>query len=68
MADGTKPKGPLGAAKPAQGLRGPTGLAAGEAAAVGISGPIDRLGQDPGVRFGPAVVATASAIAAALAR
>ncbi len=44
------------------------GLAAGEAAAVGISGPIDRLGQDPGVRFGPAVVATASAIAAALAR
>lgn len=35
MADGTKPKGPLGAAKPAQGLRGPTGLAAGEAAAQG---------------------------------
>lgn len=35
MADGTKPKGPLGAAKPAQGLRGPTGLAEGEAAAQG---------------------------------
>lgn len=35
MADGGKPKGPLGASQPAQGLRGPTGLAQGDAAAQG---------------------------------
>jgi hypothetical protein len=35
MADGGKPKGPLGAAKPAQGLRGPAGLAKGDEVAQG---------------------------------
>jgi len=35
-------------------------------AAVGISGPLDRLGEDPGPVFGPAVVATAQAVARAL--
>lgn len=33
-------------------------------AAVGISGPLGRLGNDPGPRFGPAVVAAAAAIGA----
>lgn len=31
-------------------------------AAVGISGPVDRLGDEPGRRYGPAVVAAAVAI------
>jgi DNA-binding IclR family transcriptional regulator len=35
-------------------------------AAVGISGPVDRLGPTPGERFGPAVVAAAHKIEAAL--
>ncbi|HEX7133975.1 MAG TPA: IclR family transcriptional regulator [Iamia sp.] len=35
-------------------------------AAVGISGPVDRLGPTPGARFGPAVVAAARRIEAAL--
>jgi DNA-binding IclR family transcriptional regulator len=35
-------------------------------AAVGISGPVDRLGPAPGERFGPAVVAAARQIEAAL--
>lgn len=35
-------------------------------AAVGISGPIDRLGPTPGERFGPAVVEAARRIEAAL--
>ncbi len=35
-------------------------------AAVGISGPVDRLGPTPGQRFGPAVVASARRIEAAL--
>lgn len=35
------------------------------AAAVGVSGPIERLSRDPGPRFGPDVVATATVIAAA---
>lgn len=34
-------------------------------AAVGISGPLDRLGRTPGPRHGPAVLAAAEAIAAA---
>jgi len=33
-------------------------------AAVGVSGPIERLTRDPGPRFGPDVVAAAAAIAA----
>ena len=36
-------------------------------AAVGISGPIGRLGDDPGPRFGPAVIQAAAAIGRALA-
>lgn len=36
-------------------------------AAVGISGPLDRLGDDLGPRFGPAVVDAAGAIAVAAA-
>ncbi len=36
-------------------------------AAVGISGPLGRLGADPGARFGPAVADAARRIAAALA-
>lgn len=35
-------------------------------AAVGISGPVDRLGPTPGERFGPAVAAAARQIEAAL--
>ncbi len=35
-------------------------------AAVGISGPLDRLGVQPGPRFGPAVVRAATAVAEAL--
>ncbi len=35
-------------------------------AAVGISGPVDRLGPAPGERFGPAVVAAAHQIESAL--
>lgn len=35
-------------------------------AAVGISGPVDRLGPTPGERFGPAVVEAATKIEAAL--
>ena len=35
-------------------------------AAVGISGPLHRLGDDPGARFGPAVAEAARAVAAAL--
>lgn len=35
-------------------------------AAVGISGPLDRLGDDPGPRYGPEVVRAARAVAAAL--
>lgn len=35
-------------------------------AAVGISGPVDRLGPTPGERFGPAVVAAAHRIESAL--
>lgn len=38
----------------------------GVLAAVGISGPVDRLGPTPGKRHGPAVVAAASRIEAAL--
>jgi DNA-binding IclR family transcriptional regulator len=34
-------------------------------AAVGISGPLGRLGTDPGPRFGPAVAQAAAAISAA---
>lgn len=34
-------------------------------AAVGISGPLDRLGEDPGRRYGAAVLAAAAAIVAA---
>ncbi|WCO66350.1 IclR family transcriptional regulator [Iamia majanohamensis] len=37
-------------------------------AAVGISGPVDRLGPTPGPRHGPAVVAAATRIASALPR
>jgi DNA-binding IclR family transcriptional regulator len=33
-------------------------------AAVGVSGPVDRLGPDPGSRFGAAVVAAADRLAA----
>jgi DNA-binding IclR family transcriptional regulator len=33
-------------------------------AAVGISGPLERLGVDPGERFGAAVLAAARRIAA----
>ncbi|MEZ5139595.1 MAG: IclR family transcriptional regulator [Acidimicrobiales bacterium] len=36
-------------------------------AVVGISGPVGRLGADPGARFGPAVEAAAAAVAAAVA-
>jgi DNA-binding IclR family transcriptional regulator len=36
-------------------------------AAVGISGPLERLGEDPGPRYGPAVARAAHAVAAALA-
>lgn len=36
-------------------------------AAVGISGPVERLGDRPGARHGPAVVAAAAAITAAVA-
>lgn len=43
-----------------------TGRAGDTVAAVGISGPIGRLGNDPGPRFGPAVVAAAARIEAAL--
>jgi len=35
-------------------------------AAISVSGPIERLGTDPGGRFGPAVVRAASEVAAAL--
>ncbi|HRW36842.1 MAG: IclR family transcriptional regulator [Acidimicrobiales bacterium] len=35
-------------------------------AVVGISGPVGRLGADPGTRFGPAVEAAAAAVAAAM--
>lgn len=35
-------------------------------AAVGISGPVDRLGDQPGARFGAAVAQAASAITAAV--
>ena len=35
-------------------------------AAIGISGPLHRLGDDPGARFGPAVAAAAAAVAATL--
>lgn len=35
-------------------------------AAVGISGPLERLSEDPGPRFGPAVARAARAVAAAL--
>lgn len=34
----------------------------GVIAAVGISGPLGRLGTDPGVRFGPAVLAAATLV------
>lgn len=37
-------------------------------AAVGISGPVDRLGPTPGERHGPAVVVAATRIASALPR
>jgi DNA-binding IclR family transcriptional regulator len=37
-------------------------------AAVGISGPVDRLGPDPGSRFGAAVVAAADRLASAVVR
>lgn len=37
-------------------------------AAVGISGPVDRLGPTPGDRHGPAVVAAATRIASSLPR
>lgn len=36
--------------------------AGGLLAAVSVSGPIDRMGREPGARFGPAVAATAAAI------
>ena len=36
-------------------------------AAISVSGPIDRLGRRPGVRFGPAVLAAAHALEARLA-
>ena len=42
-------------------VRGPGGRTV---AAVGISGPIGRLGPDPGAGFGPAVVAAAAEIGA----
>jgi DNA-binding IclR family transcriptional regulator len=38
----------------------------GVLAAVSIGGPVDRLGRQPGRRFGPAVVAAAADIAAGL--
>lgn len=44
-------------------VRDPSGTVV---AAVGISGPVDRLGPRPGERHGPAVVAAARRIAAAL--
>jgi len=34
-------------------------------AAIGVSGPVERLTRDPGARFGPAVVAAAAQVAAA---
>ncbi len=37
-------------------------------AALSVSGPVERLGQEPGVRFGAAVVGAAEALAAALSR
>ena len=37
-------------------------------AAISISGPIERLSRDPGIRFGPSVVAAAAKIAALLDR
>lgn len=37
-------------------------------AAVSLSGPIDRLGRDPGVRFAAAVLEAAAAVSAALHR
>ena len=37
-------------------------------AAVGISGPLERLGRDPGARHGPAVAAAATEIGQALGR
>ena len=45
------------------GVLGPGG---GVVAAVGISGPIDRLGDDPGARFGGDVVAAANDLSVAL--
>ncbi|MCU1499942.1 MAG: putative IclR family transcriptional regulator, partial [Acidimicrobiales bacterium] len=42
-------------------------LGATTVAAVGISGPIERLGTDPGARHGAAVVAAATRIAHAVA-
>jgi DNA-binding IclR family transcriptional regulator len=36
-------------------------------AAVGVSGPVDRLGPDPGERFGAAVAGAADRLAAAVA-
>ncbi len=37
-------------------------------AAVSLSGPIDRLGRDPGVRFAAAVLEAGAAVSAALHR
>ena len=37
-------------------------------AAISVSGPIDRMGQDPASRFGPLVLAAASAVADSLGR
>lgn len=45
------------------GVLGPSGSVV---AAVGISGPIDRLGDDPGARFGGDVVAAANELSEAL--
>lgn len=58
MADGGKPKGPLGASQPAQGLRGPTGLAEGDAAAQGppaLAAPQDALKSKTFSYFGERV-------------
>ncbi len=45
------------------GVLGPGGVVV---AAVGISGPVDRLGDDPGARFGGDVVAAANELSEAL--
>jgi DNA-binding IclR family transcriptional regulator len=51
-----------GVASVSAAVTGPDGAVV---AAVSVSGPIDRTTRDPGRRYGPAVVAAASAISAA---